>query len=109
MPSGFNPHAGRGSGVAPAHREGKERGNRGEAVAREAETSFRHALEIARARQAKSLELRAATSLGRLLKLEGRREEARRMISDVYGWFTEGFDTRDLREARATLAELGEL
>ena len=58
------------------------------------------------ARQAKSFELRAVTSLSGLLKGQGRREEARRTLGDIYGWFTEGFDTADLREARALLEEL---
>jgi predicted ATPase len=52
------------------------------------------------------MELRAVTSLSRLLVLQGKREEARRMLAEIYGWFTEGFDTRDLQEARALLGEL---
>ena len=72
-----------------------------------AETSFRRALEIARQQQAKSWELRAATSLARLWGHQGRREAARELLAPVYGWFTEGFDTVDLKNAAALLAELG--
>jgi predicted ATPase len=56
---------------------------------------------------AKAWELRATVSLARLLDKQGRREEARTMLTDVYGWFTEGFDTPDLKDAKALLAELG--
>jgi predicted ATPase len=72
----------------------------------EAETCFRHAIDIARRQSAKSLELRATTSLARLLDKQGRRDEARRMLGEIYGWFTEGFDTADLKEAKALLEEL---
>ena len=58
-------------------------------------------------RSEKSLELRAASSLARLLAGRGKRDEARRQLADVYGWFTESFDTRDLRLAKALLTELG--
>ena len=68
-----------------------------------AEASFRRALEIARRQQAKSWELRAATSLGRLRGEQGRRMEARDLLAPVYGWFTEGFDTADLKDAKAVL------
>jgi len=71
-----------------------------------AEASFHRALEIARPRSAKSLELRAAVSLSRLWREQGRIDEARALLGSVYGWFTEGFETRDLREARALLADL---
>ena len=71
-----------------------------------AEACFHRAIELARARQAKSLELRAATSLGGLLAREGRRDEARRLLAETYGWFTEGFDTRDLKAAKTLLDEL---
>jgi len=71
-----------------------------------AEASFRHALEIARQQQAKSWELRAATSLARLRAEQGRRSEARELLAAVYGWFTEGFDTADLKDAKALLDEL---
>jgi predicted ATPase len=72
----------------------------------EAEICFHEALEIARRQQAKSLELRAAMSLSRLWRQLGRPEEARQLLAEVYGWFTEGFETADLREAKALLAEL---
>jgi predicted ATPase len=71
-----------------------------------AQTCFERALEIARAQQARSFELRAATSLARLWRDQGRRTEARDLLGPVYGWFTEGFDTPDLIEAKALLEEL---
>ncbi len=71
-----------------------------------AERCFRQALDIARRQRAKSLELRVATSLGRLLRRQGKREDARRQLAEVYGWFTEGFDTADLKEARTLLEAL---
>jgi predicted ATPase len=71
------------------------------------ETCFRHALATARQQQAKSLELRAAMSLSRLWQRHGKRVEARQLLADVYGWFTEGFDTADMQEAQALLATLG--
>jgi class 3 adenylate cyclase/predicted ATPase len=72
----------------------------------EAETCFHHALAIARTQQAKCFELRTATSLARLWQQQGKREEARQVLGDVYGWFTEGFDTADLKDAKAFLDEL---
>jgi class 3 adenylate cyclase/predicted ATPase len=72
----------------------------------EAETCFRQALDIARHQQAKSWELRAATSLARLWQRQGRRAAAHQVLAEVYGWFTEGFDTADLKEAQALLEEL---
>jgi predicted ATPase len=63
-------------------------------------------LHIAQRQQAKSYELRAATSLARLWGEQGRRGEARDLLAPVYGWFTEGFDTADLKAAKALLAEL---
>lgn len=72
----------------------------------QAEDYFRRALAVAREQQAKSLELRAAMSLARLLRDQGRRAEARELLAPVYGWFSEGFDTLDLKEAKALLAEL---
>ena len=71
-----------------------------------AETSFHQALEVARSQQVKSFELRAATSLARLWKNRGKRDEARELLAPVYDWFTEGFDTADLQEAQALLSEL---
>ena len=72
----------------------------------EAEASFRQAIEVARRQEAKSWELRATTSLSRLLQKKGRSGEARALLSEIYGWFTEGFDEPDLKEARALLDEL---
>jgi tetratricopeptide (TPR) repeat protein len=78
----------------------------GKSNSREAENSFRTSIEIARRQSAKSLELRATTSLARLLAKQDRRDEARAMLAEIYGWFTEGFDTADLKEAKALLDEL---
>jgi predicted ATPase len=72
----------------------------------EAETCFHHALEIARTQQAKSFELRAATSLARLWQQQGEKAKARELLAPVYGWFTEGFDTADLQEAKTLLEAL---
>jgi predicted ATPase len=71
----------------------------------EAEACFHKAIEVARRQQAKSLELRAVMSLSRLWQQQGKKEEARRMLAEIYGWFTEGFDTKDLQEAKALLEE----
>ncbi len=73
---------------------------------REAEVCFRQALDIARCRQQRAFEIRAATSLGRFLERQGRREEARRGLAEICASFTEGLDTRDLRDARSLLEEL---
>jgi len=75
-------------------------------VEKEAEEHFHKAIEIARRQQAKSLELRAATSLARLWHQQGKQAEAHRMLSEIYNWFTEGFDTKDLQEAKVLLEEL---
>ncbi len=75
-------------------------------VQKEAEECFQKAIEVARKQQAKSLELRAVMSLSRLWQQQSKKEEARQMLAEVYGWFTEGFDTADLQEAKALLAEL---
>jgi predicted ATPase len=64
------------------------------------------AIEIARRQQAKSLELRAVMSLSRLWQQQGKKEEAHERLSEIYGWFTEGFDTADLKDAKALLEEL---
>jgi predicted ATPase len=72
----------------------------------EAEESFHQALIVARRQQAKSWELRAAMSLARLRQQQGRRDEAYALLAPIYAWFTEGFDTADLQEARALLAAL---
>jgi hypothetical protein len=71
-----------------------------------AETDFREAIALAQKMQAKAWELRATTSLARLLAKQGRRDEARTMLATIYGWFTEGFDTADLIDAKALLDEL---
>ncbi|MEW6296360.1 MAG: adenylate/guanylate cyclase domain-containing protein [Thermodesulfobacteriota bacterium] len=76
-------------------------------VAQAAERDFLKALEIAR-QQAKSLELRASVSLARLWQQQGKRQEAHNLLAEIYGWFTEGFDTADLQEAKALLDELAE-
>jgi predicted ATPase len=73
----------------------------------EAETCFHQALEIARTQQAKSFELRTATSLARLWQQQGKRQEAHDLLVPIYGWFTEGFDTADLQDAKTLLNELG--
>ncbi len=75
-------------------------------VEQEAEECFHKAVEIARRQEAKSLELRAAMSLSRLWQQQGKQAEARELLAPVYGWFTEGFDTADLQEARTLLEEL---
>jgi len=73
---------------------------------REAEERFHQALDIACRQQAKSWELRAAMSLARLWQRQGKRAEAHQLLAEIYDWFTEGFDTADLQEAKALLAEL---
>jgi predicted ATPase len=72
----------------------------------EAEASLHKAIEVARRQQAKSWELRATMSLCRLWRKQGRVDEACQMLAEIYGWFTEGFDTPDLKEAKALLEEL---
>ena len=71
-----------------------------------AESYFEHALSVARQQQAKSWELRAAMSMARLWRDQGKRDEARNLLAPVYNWFTEGFDTLDLKEAKALLEQL---
>ncbi len=75
--------------------------------AAQAEQSLRTAIEIARKQHAKSWELRATTSLARLMRETSRRDEARTMLAEIYNWFTEGFDTADLKDAKALLEQLG--
>jgi predicted ATPase len=77
-----------------------------EADAAKAQAYFARALAVARAQQAKSWELRAATSMARLWRDQGKRQQALDLLAPIYGWFTEGFDTLDLKEARALLDEL---
>ena len=67
----------------------------------EVESCFHQAIEIARGQSTKSLELRAVMSLSRLWQTQGKQEEARQALAKIYGWFTEGFDTADLKDARA--------
>ena len=76
--------------------------------AAEAEASFQQAIEIARRQQAKSLELRAATSLARLWQQQGKKDEAHTLLSEIFNWFTEGFDTPDLKDAKVLLDVLSE-
>src|SRR6185503_18580789 len=89
-----------------------QEGSRLEVVAQrekreEAEACFHKAIDIARQQQAKSLELRASTSLARLWQQQDKQKEAHQMLSEIYGWFTEGFDTKDLQEAKTLLDSLG--
>ena len=72
----------------------------------EAETCFHQAISIAQNQSAKSWELRSVTSLSRLWQSQGKRAEAQQLLSEIYGWFTEGFDTADLKDAKALLEEL---
>jgi predicted ATPase len=75
-------------------------------VEQEAEEYFQRAIEIARKQQAKALELRAVMSLSRLWQSQGKKDEARQRLAEIYNWFTEGFDTKDLQEAKAFLEDL---
>jgi class 3 adenylate cyclase/tetratricopeptide (TPR) repeat protein len=92
--------------AAALHIKGKALASMASARWPDAETCFMEALQVARTQQAKSLELRAATGLARLWCIEGRRADARALLAPVYYWFTEGFDTADLKDAKALLAEL---
>ncbi len=73
----------------------------------EAEACFLKAIKIAQKQQTKSLELRALISLTRLWRQQGKQAEAHKLLSTIYNWFTEGFDTKDLQEAKALLEEVG--
>jgi predicted ATPase len=97
----------RGKGELVLAREGKDQKakDKDEKLS-EAEACFHKALEVARGQSAKSLELRAAMSLNRLWQRQGKRDEARQLLADIYGWFTEGFDTADLKRAKELLDEL---
>jgi predicted ATPase len=86
-------------------REGKKAKGKKEAVL-EAEACFSKAIDLARSQSAKSLELRAVRSLSRLWQKQDKKDEARKLLQEIYGWFTEGFDTADLKEAKALLEEL---
>jgi predicted ATPase len=79
---------------------------RAEPDAAKAQVYFQRALAVAREQQAKSWELRAAMSMAQLWRDQGKRDEARELLAPVYGWFTEGFDTLDVKEAKALLNEL---
>jgi predicted ATPase len=72
----------------------------------EAEAWVQRALDVARRQEAKSLELRAATSLSRLWQQQGKRAEAHALLAPIYGWFTEGFETADLQDAKALIEEV---
>jgi predicted ATPase len=74
----------------------------------EAEAAMQQAIDVARRQNAKSWELRGAMSLARLRRQQGRREEAAALLAPILGWFTEGFDTADLKDAKALLDELTE-
>jgi predicted ATPase len=75
-------------------------------VQQEAEEYFQQAIEVARRQSAKSWELRAVMSLSRLWQQQNKKAEARQLLAEIYGWFTEGFETKDLQEANVLLAEL---
>jgi predicted ATPase len=75
-------------------------------VKTEAEECFRKSIEIARQQEARSFELRAVTSLSRLWKQQGKKAEARQALAEIYGWFNEGFETKDLIEAKALIEQL---
>jgi predicted ATPase len=99
---------GQGDLLAEAHRlQGELLLRQAIPDATQAEACFQQALTVARRQQAKSWELRAASSLARLWQQQGKRTEARELLAPIYGWFTEGFDTADLQEAKALLEELG--
>ena len=91
-----------------ATEQGKNHGTSDKEIEKEAEECFLKAIEISRKQSAKSLELRATMSLARLWQKQGKRKEARDMLAEIYGWFTEGFDTADLKDAKALLSELGQ-
>jgi predicted ATPase len=80
----------------------------GTSTIEEAQGCFERAITVSCAQSGKALELRATTSLARLLAKQGRREEARTMLAAIYNWFTEGFDTADLKDAKALLVELNQ-
>jgi predicted ATPase len=80
----------------------------GAGTASEAETAFEESIDVARRQNAKSWELRGAMSLARLRRQQGKPQEAAALLGPIYGWFTEGFDTADLKEAKALLDQLTE-
>jgi len=116
-PSSFLPNTVYETGSTPKHEnrhyEAETHRLKGELLlkqsdlnAAEAQHCFGRAIEMARKQSAKSWELRATTSLARLLAKQGKRDEARTMLAEIYGWFTEGFDTADLKDAKALLDQL---
>lgn len=108
LPGGQLPGAGDREDKEPAPRlHGLPIGPRGIDPQGEAEACFLKAIEIAQRQQAKSWELRASTSLARLWQQQGKKKEAHKLLAEIYGWFTEGFDTADLKEAKALLDSLG--
>ena len=85
----------------------KHRGHESKShMQQEAEECFRQAIETARSQKAKMWELRAVMSLSRLWRQQGKKDKARQLLVEIYGWFTEGFGTKDLQEAKALLGEL---
>jgi predicted ATPase len=95
------------SKTSPRQVTGKSKASQDKSeIEKEAEACFLSAIEIARKQQAKSLELRAVMSLSRLWQQQGKKKEAHEILAEIYGWFTEGFDTKDLQEAKALLEEL---
>jgi predicted ATPase len=86
---------------------GRDAGPRGAQAAGDAESHFHRAIEIARRQRARSLELRATTGLSRLWAAKGNVREAHALLSGIYGWFTEGFDTADLGDAKSLLSSFG--
>jgi predicted ATPase len=80
--------------------------NRHPADTAAAETALKRAIEVARSQKARTFELRASVSLAKLYQTESRGEAARELLTPIYGWFTQGFDTRDLKEAKALFDEL---
>ena len=93
------------SRTSPGQVSGKSKAIASQAEA-EAEVYFHKAIEIARRQGAKSLELRAVMSLSRLWQRQGKKKQAHKLLVEIYGWFTEGFDTADLQEAKGLLKEL---
>ena len=90
-------------GQSTSRSTGRSQSGAGQDTPAEAEECLYQALDIARQQETRSLELRAVMSLSLLLREQGKQDEARQMLADIYGWFTEGFDTVDLREAKALL------
>jgi hypothetical protein len=106
LEAGTSPRTDTGGSGAP-DRAGRQSATPSSAAVKDAETCFLEAIEIARGQRARSLELRAATSLSRLWASRAKVMEAHALLSDIHHWFTEGFDTADLGEAKSLLEELG--